>query len=80
MRKRLASKLSKRFYLIEGTLQIKKKSHLIFFSFDSKVKNVSRTRNKSFYLQFCMGTEGHQKSIINTSKVKKQRYISNQSK
>jgi hypothetical protein len=35
-------------------------------------KNVSRIRKKTFYLQFCMGTpEGHQKSIFNTSKVKK---------
>jgi hypothetical protein len=33
---------------------------------------VSRIRKKNFYLQFCMGTpEGHQKSIFNTSKVKK---------
>jgi hypothetical protein len=35
-------------------------------------KNVSRIRQKTFYLQFCMGTpEGHQKSIFNTSNVKK---------
>jgi hypothetical protein len=33
---------------------------------------VSRIRKKTFYLQFCMGTpEGHQKSIFNTSKAKK---------
>jgi hypothetical protein len=33
---------------------------------------VSRTRRKTFYLQFCMGTpEGHQKTIFNTPKVKK---------
>jgi hypothetical protein len=33
---------------------------------------VSRIRKKTFYLQFCMGTpEGHQKSIFNTPKVKK---------
>jgi hypothetical protein len=37
-----------------------------------RVKNVSRIRKKTFYLQFCMGTpEGHQISIFNTSKVKK---------
>jgi hypothetical protein len=41
-----------------------------------KKKNVSRIRMKTFYLQFCMGTrKGHQKSIFNTPKVKKQRYI-----
>jgi hypothetical protein len=33
---------------------------------------VSRIRKKTFYLQFCTGTpEGHQKSIFNTPKVKK---------
>jgi hypothetical protein len=33
---------------------------------------VSRIRKKTFYLQDYMGTpEGHQKSIFNTSKVKK---------
>jgi hypothetical protein len=33
---------------------------------------VSRIRKKNFHLQFCIGTpEGHQKSIFNTSKVKK---------
>jgi hypothetical protein len=33
---------------------------------------VSRIRKRTFYLQFCMGTpEGHQKSIFNTTKVKK---------
>jgi uncharacterized protein (DUF849 family) len=36
------------------------------------VKNVSRIRKKTFYLQFCMGTpQGQQKSIFNTPKVKK---------
>jgi hypothetical protein len=35
-------------------------------------KNVLRIRNKTFYLQFCMETpEGHQKSIFNSSKEKK---------
>jgi hypothetical protein len=35
-------------------------------------KKVSCIRKKTFYLQFCMGApEGHQKSIFNTSKVKK---------
>jgi hypothetical protein len=35
-------------------------------------KNVSRIRKETFYLKFCMGTtEGHQKSIFNTPKVKK---------
>jgi hypothetical protein len=35
-------------------------------------KNVSRICKKTFYLQFCMGTpERHQKSIFDTSKVKK---------
>jgi predicted GH43/DUF377 family glycosyl hydrolase len=33
---------------------------------------MSRIRKKTFYLQFSMDTpEGHQKSIFNTSKVKK---------
>jgi hypothetical protein len=37
-----------------------------------KEKNVSHTRKKTFYLQFCMGTpKSHQKSIFNTPKVKK---------
>jgi hypothetical protein len=37
---------------------------------------VSRIRKNTFYLQFCMGTsEGHQKSIFNTSKVKKKTKI-----
>jgi hypothetical protein len=35
-------------------------------------KKGSRIRNQTFYLQFCMETpEGHQKSLFNTSKVKK---------
>jgi hypothetical protein len=35
-------------------------------------KNVLRIHKKTFYLQFCMVTpEGHQKSIFNTPKVKK---------
>jgi hypothetical protein len=35
-------------------------------------KNVSRIRKKTFYLQFCMEPpEGHQESIFNSSKVKK---------
>jgi hypothetical protein len=37
-----------------------------------KLKNVSRIRKKTFYLQFCIwAPEGHQKSIFNTPKVKK---------
>jgi hypothetical protein len=36
------------------------------------LKNLSRIRKKTFYLQFCMGTpEGHQNSIFNSAKVKK---------
>jgi hypothetical protein len=39
--------------------------------FKKQKKNVSRTRKKTFYIQFCMGTpEGHQKSMF-SSKVKK---------
>jgi hypothetical protein len=41
-------------------------------SLHEKKINVSRIRKKTFYLQFCMATpEGHQKSIYNTPKVKK---------
>jgi hypothetical protein len=37
---------------------------------------VSRIRKKTFFLQLCMRTpEGHQKSIFNTSKVKKKTKI-----
>jgi hypothetical protein len=45
---------------------------LIYFKNLNRVKNVSRIRKKTVYLQFCIETPGgHQKSIFSTSKLKR---------
>jgi hypothetical protein len=65
-------------YLFSGTnyALVMKKYNFFGSEPGSVQKNVSRIRNKTFYLHFCIRTpEGHQKNIFNISKVKKQRYI-----
>jgi hypothetical protein len=51
-------------------LNLSKQAQKKWLEIESKEKNMSRIRKKTFYLQFCMGTPQGQR----TPEVKKQRY------